>query len=69
MKGDQEVYQFKETEAQKPVQKMSGFADITYLTSSPEKRGLEKEDPKKIEYTVAGVHMRISDIVKLGALP
>ena len=48
---------------------MSGVSNFTYLTSSPERRGLEKRDAGKIEYNVAGMQMKIAEIVKLGELP
>ena len=54
-----ESYTFKETDGLRPVKKMSGFVDLNYITSSPEKLGLDKEDPLKKEYNVAGVQLKI----------
>ena len=67
--GEEETFQFNETEVQRPIKKMSGVSNFTYLTSSPERRGLEKRDAGKIEYNVAGMQMKIAEIVKLGELP
>jgi len=53
------VYTFNETDALRPVKKMSGLTDMNYITASPKKLGVDKEDPLKREYNVAGVQMKI----------